>query len=86
MRRVTGPGGGADERETSEDTKKGWDGDPGPAQNPSVAGILPYKKMFLREERITAPGRIEQKARNAQQEQAEIAEGTRRELKLNCWK
>lgn len=43
------------ERETSEDTKKGWDGDPGPAQNPSVAGILPYKRMFLSEEKIAVP-------------------------------
>jgi hypothetical protein len=34
------------ERETSEDTTKGWDGDVGPAQFAQVDGIVGYKKIF----------------------------------------
>jgi hypothetical protein len=38
------------EREVSEESRKGWDGDPGPAQNNLGYGIIQYKQMFLREE------------------------------------
>jgi hypothetical protein len=40
------------ERETSEDTRKGWDGDPGPAQNPLGWGVAEYKRCWLAKERI----------------------------------
>ena len=41
------------ERDTTEDARKGWDGDPGPAQNSLGFGIVQYKRLFLDEERIT---------------------------------
>lgn len=42
------------EREISADTRRGWDGDPGPAQNSLGFGIVQYKQLFLREEAFEA--------------------------------
>lgn len=38
------------EREITADTRRGWDGDPGPAQRALGFGIVQYKALFLREE------------------------------------
>jgi len=43
------------EREVSEDTRKGWDGDPGPAQNPLGWGVPEYKQLWRRLETIHCP-------------------------------
>lgn len=40
------------ERETTEDTRKGWDGDPGPAQNPLGWGVVEYKRCWRDKERL----------------------------------
>jgi hypothetical protein len=47
-------------RATSEDTRKGWDGDPGPAQRPLGWGVAEYKKEWLDLERVRVPGEIAQ--------------------------
>lgn len=39
------------ERETTADSMKGWDGDPGPAQNSLGYGEAQYKKLFLEVEK-----------------------------------
>jgi hypothetical protein len=44
------------ERETSEDTRKGWDGDAGPAQNPLGWGVAEYKRCWLSKERRVVSG------------------------------
>lgn len=41
------------EREMTEDSKKGWDGDAGPAQNSLGYGIAQYKQEFKRRRTIT---------------------------------
>jgi hypothetical protein len=43
------------EREVSEENRKGWDGDVGPAQASFGYGITRYKQLFLEEERIEVP-------------------------------
>jgi hypothetical protein len=40
------------EREVSADGRKGWDGDPGPAQHGLGYGVTRYKQLFLEAERI----------------------------------
>ncbi len=47
------------ERETSEDTRKGWDGDPGPAQNALGWGVAEYKRCWLAKERIFVKAKTE---------------------------
>lgn len=42
------------EREITEDSKRGWDGDPGPAQTSLGYGLVQYKQLFLREETFQA--------------------------------
>lgn len=42
------------EREITADTRRGWDGDPGPAQRSLGYGIVQYKALFLREEAFEA--------------------------------
>ncbi|MBK8001714.1 MAG: hypothetical protein IPK15_24175 [Verrucomicrobia bacterium] len=42
------------EREVTESARRGWDGDPGPAQNSLGYGIVQYKQLFLREETFSA--------------------------------
>jgi len=42
------------EREITADTRRGWDGDPGPAQRSLGYGHVEYKQLFLREETIEA--------------------------------
>lgn len=44
----------ATEREITADAKRGWDGDPGPAQTSLGYGIVQYKRMFLREESVVS--------------------------------
>lgn len=61
------------EREVTEDTRRGWDGDPGPAQNSLGYGIVQYKQLFVREETFTASNGFE----------AKIADPYRRALVLN---
>ena len=39
-------------RETNEETRKGWDGDPGPAARPLGWGVAAYKREWLRLETI----------------------------------
>jgi hypothetical protein len=42
------------EREITSETRRGWDGDPGPAQRSLGYGIVQYKQLFLREETFEA--------------------------------
>lgn len=42
-------------RETSDDTRRGWDGDKGPAQRELGMGVVAYKKLWLATERIVVP-------------------------------
>jgi hypothetical protein len=42
------------EREITADTRRGWDGDPGPAQRALGYGIVQYKQLFLRQETFEA--------------------------------
>jgi hypothetical protein len=44
----------ATERETSEDSRKGWDGDRGPAQANPGLGTSGYKRVWLDKETVTA--------------------------------
>ncbi len=65
------------EREITEDTKRGWDGDPGPAQNSLGFGLVQYKQLFLREEKFEArlsDGRL--LARDPQQQRAILNSAT----------
>lgn len=43
----------ASTREMTADSRRGWDGDPGPAQNSLGFGITQYKQLWLREETFT---------------------------------
>jgi len=45
-------------RETSDDTRKGWDGDAGPAQRELGMGVIAYKKLWADTERIRVPAEI----------------------------
>ena len=67
------------EKETSADTRKGWDGDPGPAQNSLGYGIVKYKNLWLKCESITArTGHVQERdpyrARLVAEWQADLAE------------
>lgn len=42
-------------RETSEETRKGWDGDKGPAQRAIGWGVVHYKKLWMDTERVRVP-------------------------------
>jgi len=42
-------------RETSDETRKGWDGDPGPAQRELGLGVIGYKKIWADAERVRVP-------------------------------
>ncbi len=60
------------ERETNDDTTKGWDGDPGPAQWARVNGITGYKRIWRDAETLRGGGEIERDPyRRKLQEQAE---------------
>ena len=46
-------------RETTDDTRKGWDGDRGPAQANLGFGYAAYKRLWLEEETVRASGPVE---------------------------
>jgi hypothetical protein len=45
----------ATERETDDESRKGWDGDPGPAQRELGWGVIRYKQEWLKAEAVPAP-------------------------------
>jgi hypothetical protein len=45
------------EREVNEETRKGWDGDPGPAQVGQGFGVTKYKEVILQAERVRVSGK-----------------------------
>ncbi len=45
-------------RETTDETRKGWDGDPGPAQRELGLGVIAYKKIWADAERVRVPAEI----------------------------
>ncbi len=42
-------------RPVSDETRRGWDGDPGPAQKPNGWGIADYKALWMERERVVVP-------------------------------
>lgn len=48
------------QRETNDETRKGWDGDPGPAAKPIGWGVARYKQEWLDLERIKVPDVLKQ--------------------------
>jgi hypothetical protein len=48
----------ATEREVNEQQRKGWDGDPGPAQAGLGWGVTQYKQEILRQERVIVPKQL----------------------------
>jgi hypothetical protein len=58
------------EREVNEETRRGWDGDPGPAQVGHGFGIAAYKQVILDAELITEDNKDPQAVRRWQQAKA----------------
>ena len=47
-------------RETSDETRRGWDGDAGPAQRELGWGVIQYKKMWAEAERVKVPFQVQE--------------------------
>lgn len=58
-------------RETSDDTRKGWDGDTGPAQRELGLGVIAYKKIWAEAERVRVPAEVLQQASRPESQQVE---------------
>ncbi len=67
-------------RETNDDTRRGWDGDPGPAAKPIGWGVAKYKREWLDLEKVKVPEAIKEWAAGTAAREQEAGDRQQEEL------
>lgn len=72
------------EREVNEDKKRGWDGDPGPAQSNLDMGWTQYKLLFIEIETVIGQpgGQLTERDPKRRKIQAELKPGEKRRMRI----